>query len=70
MTHKELLELSQTIQKACIEAAGKGFEEAGFSGLCREGAIEYAQDSIRSVRIEHIVDTFLDNHPDLTDEAK
>lgn len=70
MTHTELFEFAQAIQKACIEAAGEGFEEAGISGLCREGAIEFAQDSIRSVSIEHILDTFLTNHPDLTDEVK
>ncbi|HKI47310.1 MAG TPA: hypothetical protein VKA08_18410 [Balneolales bacterium] len=70
ITRDDLLEFAQMIKESCIKAAGEGFEEAGISGMCREGAIEYAQDSIRSVNVENIVAIFQGNHPGLTDEQK
>ena len=70
LTRKDLFEFAQMIRESCIKAAGEGFEEAGISGLCREGAIEYAQDHIRSIDVENIVKVFESNHPGLANEQK
>ncbi len=70
LTRKDLLEFAQMIKESCIKAAGEGFEEAGISGMCREGAIEYAQDSILSVDVENIVTVFESKHPGLADGQK
>lgn len=67
MKQKELLELAQAVKEACVKAAGEGFEEAGIAGMCREGAIEYALDNIRSIKIDNIIKTFLSNHPGITE---
>lgn len=67
MTNNDLIELAQIVRDACLKAAADGFEEAGISGLCRDGAIEYAQDNIRSIRVEEIVQTYLTMHPGIAD---
>lgn len=70
MTQKDLLEFAQTVRDACAKAAGDGFEEAGIAGMCREGVIEYAQDNIRSVKLDDIIERFLSAHPHITDPEK
>ena len=42
MNETEALQLATKVQKACIEAALSGYENAALSGLCQEGAIEAA----------------------------
>jgi hypothetical protein len=57
--NKELNEqqqLAETIRAACIQAALAGYEDAGMSGLCHEGAWECAIDAIRSLNINAILE--------------
>ncbi len=70
MEQKVLFELAQKVKDLCIKAVSEGFEEAGISGLCREGAIEYATDSARSLDIDKILTTFLSAHPELLGPEK
>ena len=59
MEQKDLTELAQQVKNACLKAFQDGFEEAGISGLCHDGAVEYATDNVRSLDIDKIVATFL-----------
>ena len=52
------LELARTVQKACIQAANKAFEEASISGLCDEGALEAAIGAIQSLDIDAVLASF------------
>ncbi|MDF3920232.1 hypothetical protein P3W43_15350 [Salinicola salarius] len=47
MNETEALQLATKVQKACIEAALSGYENAALSGLCQEGAIEAAISAIQ-----------------------
>lgn len=47
MNETEALQLAMRVQKACIEAALSGYENAALSGLCQEGAIEAAISAIQ-----------------------
>lgn len=40
------------LQRACIEAALRRYEEAKISGLCHEGAWEIAVDTLRKLSFE------------------
>jgi len=59
MEQKDLTELAQQVKNTCLKAFQDGFEEAGISGLCHDGAVEYATDNVRSLDIDKIVATFL-----------
>lgn len=59
MEQKDLTELAQQVKDACLKAFQDGFQEAGISGLCHEGAVEYAIDNVRSIDIDKVVATFL-----------
>jgi len=52
----EQCQLAETIRAACIQAALAGYEDAGMSGLCHEGAWECAIDAIRSLNINTILE--------------
>ncbi|WP_087720555.1 acetyltransferase [Salinicola salarius] len=47
MNETEALQLATKVQKACIEAALSGYENAALSGLCQEGAIKAAISAIQ-----------------------
>ena len=49
--------IAEAVKAACIQAALSGFEEAGVSGLCHEGALEYALDAIRMLDVETVIDS-------------
>lgn len=51
---KEYL-LGALVRDRCLEAARCGYEEAALSGLCEQGRIEVALDSIRSVDITKLI---------------
>ncbi|MDZ7735095.1 MAG: acetyltransferase [Gammaproteobacteria bacterium] len=54
MTDREL-RLAQFIRDACLESAAVAYNDAKMSGLCEEGGIEAALDSIRSIDIEALI---------------
>lgn len=43
---------AEVVRKACIEAAIEGYEYAGMSGLCHEGAWEAAISAIRMMDVK------------------
>ncbi|MSS71141.1 MAG: acetyltransferase [Candidatus Latescibacteria bacterium] len=52
--------LAEVIREACVRAALEGYERAGISGLCHEGAWECAVDAIRSLDLEALIRTLPD----------
>lgn len=52
MNETEALQLATKVQKACIEAALAGYENAALSGLCQEGAIEAAISAIQMLDLD------------------
>lgn len=47
--------LAEAVRAACIHAALAGYEDAGLSGLCHEGAWERAIDAMRELKLEEII---------------
>ncbi len=52
---KNKMALAESVQKACIDAALKGYEDASIQGLCCEGAWEMAVDSMRNLDIDKFI---------------
>jgi len=50
------LKIARAIQKACIQAANKAFEDASISGLCDEGAWEAAIGAIEMLDIRALIE--------------
>lgn len=48
-------QLAEAVRATCIRAALAGYEDAGLSGLCHEGAWERAIDAIRELKLEAII---------------
>ena len=48
--------LAEAVKAACIAAAVSGYEQAGISGLCQEGALECALDAIRMLDVQPVID--------------
>ena len=44
-----------TVRDLCYKNAKKAYEEASFSGLCHEGAVDYMLDAIRSMDVDKIL---------------
>jgi hypothetical protein len=44
--------LAEKVRAACIRAALAGYEQAGISGLCHEGAFEIAVDAMRMLDLD------------------
>lgn len=42
MTDDQAQALAERVRTACVTAAREGYEQAGMSGLCAEGALEMA----------------------------
>jgi hypothetical protein len=51
----ERLQMAEAVRQACIEAAIRAYEDAGFSGLCHEGRWECAVDAMRSLPLHPLV---------------
>jgi hypothetical protein len=49
------LQLAEAVRQACIDAALRAYEDAGYSGLCQEGRWEYAVDAMRGVDLRPLV---------------
>lgn len=52
------IQLAIIVREACIKAAVEAYEQAGLSGLCHEGAWEYAIDAIQKLDIKKIIKDF------------
>jgi hypothetical protein len=48
-------QLAEAVRTACIQAALAGYEDAGLSGLCHEGAWERAIDAMRELKLEAVI---------------
>jgi hypothetical protein len=62
----EQLRIAEVIQKACIEAALRAYEDAGLSGLCREGQWECAVDAMRGIPLRTLLQTLTDHRQPVT----
>ncbi|MBD3646491.1 MAG: acetyltransferase [Pseudomonadales bacterium] len=47
--------LAEAVRAACIEAARKGFADAGMAGLCRDGTIEAAIGAMEMVDLQAVL---------------
>ncbi len=56
--------LIELIREECVKEFIRAYEEAGIKGLCEDGRIEYAVDSVRSLDLKKIIK---DIHPDIFD---
>ena len=56
--------LTEIIREECVKEFIRAYEEAGIKGLCEDGRIEYAVDSVRSLDLKKIIK---DIHPDIFD---
>jgi hypothetical protein len=45
---------AEKIREACAREFIRAYEEAGIKGLCEDGRIEYAIDSVRSLDLKKI----------------
>lgn len=55
LTSEEQRQLAEAVRAACVQAALAGYEDAGISGLCHEGAWEMAIDAMRALDVEKII---------------
>jgi hypothetical protein len=51
----DLTRLADELRAACVRTVLSAYEDAGISGLCAEGRIEYAVDALRQVDLERIL---------------
>ncbi len=52
---EEPLQMAEAVRQACIASAQQAYEDAGLSGLCREGRWEYAVDAMRGLHLHPLV---------------
>ena len=52
---EERTALAEAVRRACVEAAVQAAEDAGIRGLCADGQLQAAIDSMRSLRVEDFV---------------
>jgi hypothetical protein len=52
---QDILQIAEAVRAACLQAAQQGYERAAVDGLCDEGALEVALDTIRSLDIENLL---------------
>jgi hypothetical protein len=50
------LQLAEAVREACISSAMEAYEDAGISGLCREGRWELALQEMRSLNLRPLVE--------------
>lgn len=53
---RRALEIAERVRLACVNAAIDGYEHAGMSGLCREGAWEAAVSAMRMLDLRALID--------------
>ena len=47
--------IAEKIREECLKEFIRAYEEAGIKGLCEEGRIEYAVDSVRALDLGKIL---------------
>ena len=52
---EERRRIAEAVREACVRAALDGYQEAGISGLCHDGALEYAVDAIRMLDLDTVL---------------
>ncbi len=52
---KEIERAAELVREECTKEFIRAYEEAGIKGLCEEGRIEYAIDSVRSLNLQKIL---------------
>jgi len=52
---EERRRIAEAVKTACVRAAVSGYENAGISGLCHEGALECALDAMRMLDIDAVI---------------
>lgn len=60
----DLSQLASELRAACVETLLSAYEDAGISGLCAEGRIEYAADALRGLDVERILRAHLSEEED------
>lgn len=48
-------ELAEAVRDVCVQTLISAYEEAGMSGLCAEGRIEYALGVVRELDLDDIL---------------
>ena len=56
MTDENDRQLAEAVRQACIRAWREGYEAAGMSGLCAEGALEAALSAVQQLDLEALVE--------------
>ncbi len=54
-TNKIIEEAAELVREECTKEFIRAYEEAGIKGLCEDGRIEYAVDSVRSLNLRKIL---------------
>ena len=44
----------EKIREECVKEFIRAYEEAGIKGMCADGRIEYAIDSVRSINLKNM----------------
>lgn len=55
MTDDQAQVLAERVRAACVSAAKDGYEQAGMSGLCAEGALEMAISAMERLDIQALI---------------
>jgi hypothetical protein len=58
MTNKmknDIEKVAELVREECTKEFIRAYEEAGIKGLCEDGRIEYAVDSVRSLNLQMIL---------------
>lgn len=58
LSEENQVHLSETVRKACVDAAQNAYEDAGFSGLCADGRWECAIEAIRHLNVSALIQQF------------
>lgn len=60
MSGEQERRLAEAVRDACIRAWREGYEDAGMSGLCAEGALEAALSAVQRLDLNAVVDAALE----------
>ena len=53
--NKEIERAAELVRAECTKEFVRAYEEAGIKGLCEDGRIEYAVDSVRSLNLQKLL---------------
>lgn len=54
------LQLAEAVREACLRAAMEAYEDAGISGLCREGRWELALQRMQNLDLQLVLEELQD----------